>query len=329
MPQGRQSGTVRRKTFPAARGVRWAWRDLPARVRSHVESRLGAKVRSVEVASEGFSPAFAGTVTDAAGRRTFLKAVGSAPNPDARSIYRHEVRNLRRLPEGLPVPKLLWHSDRDGWVILAFEAVAGRTPRLPWRPDELGRVLAAWGDLSARLTPAPEGFPTFARYHREVLRGWRRLASASDRQLDRATARFGPWWRDRLADLARIEAAWPSASAGNALLHSDIRADNVLLAGDRVVFVDWPHASVGAPWLDPLLMLPSVAMQGGPEPPELWGKVPGTERADPDNVRTMLVALAGFFVERSLAPPPPGLPTLRPFQRAQGEQALRWLRAIW
>jgi hypothetical protein len=43
-------------------------------------------------------------------------------------------------------------------------------------------------------------------------------------------------------------------------------------------------------------------------------------------VSVLLAAVSGFFVSHSLRPPPPGLPTLRPFQAAQGEVALDWLR---
>jgi hypothetical protein len=37
---------------------------------------------------------------------------------------------------------------------------------------------------------------------------------------------------------------------------------------------------------------------------------------------------AGYFTERSLRPAPPGLPTVRLFQAAQGEVARRWLAAL-
>lgn len=40
----------------------------------------------------------------------------------------------------------------------------------------------------------------------------------------------------------------------------------------------------------------------------------------------MLAALAGYFLHSSGLPSPPGLPTLRDFQRAQGEAALHRLR---
>lgn len=38
------------------------------------------------------------------------------------------------------------------------------------------------------------------------------------------------------------------AGRGPTLLHSDLRADNLLLTPTRVVAVDWPWASVGAAW---------------------------------------------------------------------------------
>ena len=50
------------------------------------------------------------------------------------------------------------------------------------------------------------------------------------------------------------------------------------------------------------------------------------ERAPPENVDAVLAALAGFFVQRATLLPPPGLPTLREFQRAQGTESLAWLR---
>jgi hypothetical protein len=101
----------------------------------------------VETRREGFSPAFAGVLTDSQGARTFVKAIGPTPNPDAPEFYRREIRALSRLPPDLPVPKFLWSLEEAGWVVIALAAVDGHTPRLPWTRTELDRVLAAWRDL--------------------------------------------------------------------------------------------------------------------------------------------------------------------------------------
>jgi hypothetical protein len=92
-----------------------------------------------------------------------------------------------------------------------------------------------------------------------------------------------------------------------------------------VYVLDWPWALTGAWWIDIVCMLPSVAMQGGPPPAEILSRVDmsGVRR---DSVDAVVCALAGYFVVRSLDPPPPGLPTVRAFQAAQGWPAIAWLR---
>lgn len=251
--------------FPPAKGLRRRWGELPAHVRRDIERKVGAKIRHTRIATEGFSPAFAGVVTDARGRQTFLKVVGASPNREALEIYRQEVRNLRCLPEGLPTPRMLWHTDRDGWVTIAFEAVQGRTPRLPWRAPELARVFAAWSEVSRKLNPAPPGFLPFDQLHRNTFGGWDRIRAEGNRDGIR-NKELDTWWRAHVSELAHTESTWPDASVGESLLHSDLRADNILVADGQIWFVDWPHACVGAAWLDYLLMLPSVSMQGGPRP---------------------------------------------------------------
>ena len=63
-----------------------------------------------------------------------------------------------------------------------------------------------------------------------------------------------------------------------------------------------------------------IASALGPPPPAL------IERAHATDV--VVAALAGFFVRQSLDPDPPGLPTVRAFQRAQAEVALDWLERL-
>jgi hypothetical protein len=108
-------------------------------------------------------------------------------------------------------------------------------------------------------------------------------------------------------------------------LHLDLRADNLLLSEDRVLVVDWPHARVGASWVDAAFFAPSVAMQGGPHPEEIFSRLPHARHVDPEALTVVIAAVAGFFTGEGLRPAPPGLPTLRPFQAAQGEVARRWL----
>jgi aminoglycoside phosphotransferase (APT) family kinase protein len=310
---------------PPATGRRLAWDDVPGWLRGEVEERLGGPVVEAVTQPSGFSPGLAVRVRLGDGRRAFVKAVGPEPNPDSPGIHRAEARTMAVLPRSAPAPRMLWSLDRDGWVALAFEDVDGAHPTLPWRPGELARVLAMVTDLAAALTPAPPGPPTVAERLRDSFVGWRWLAAAHAAG-DDDLAGLDPWAARHLRRLADLEAGWPEATRGPTLLHADLRADNLLLTPTRVVAVDWPWACVGAAWVDLLFLLPSVAMQGGPDPEATFAAHPVAAGADPEALTTTLAALAGFLVGASRLPPPPGLPTLRSFQLGQGLVALEWLR---
>ncbi|MEU7577620.1 aminoglycoside phosphotransferase family protein [Streptomyces sp. NPDC041068] len=310
-------------TAPPATGVRTSWQHLPAHVRGALEAELGAPVTEAVTQRGGFSPGVAARVRLGDGRRAFVKAVSSEANPGSPDLHRAEARNSAALPEAVPAPRLLASYDDGTWVALAFEDVEGRQPEVPWRAAEFERVLGAVAELARALTPAPFAAPSAVEAEAESFRGWEQLIEAgaeSDERLD-------PWARRNLHALAELSAAWPRFAAGDTLAHGDLRADNMLLtAGERVVFVDWPHAVRAAPWFDLLVMLPCVRAQGGPDPEAVFTAHPVGRDADPRGVTVTLAALAGYFVRGSLRPDPPGLPTLRAFQGAQGAAALDWLR---
>lgn len=307
---------------PASGGTRVLWNALPASLRTAVESALGSSVVAETSAAGGFSPGLASRLTLTSGERVFVKAMGETPSPIGPQILRREARVLSALGRSAPVPQLEHVIESDDWVALVLEDVEGRSPRQPWDQAELGQVLSAMTALAATLTPASVPAPSAAEHWQDDFSGWRQLA-AGDRS---AVAGLSPWAGDQIDLLARWESSWTLAAQGQTLLHGDVRADNVLLTAGGVVFVDWPWACIGAPWVDLVLMLPSVAMQGGGDPETIVATHPLTRAVEPDAITSVLAAVTGFFIFGSLQPPPPGLPRLRAFQRAQGVVGLKWLR---
>jgi hypothetical protein len=99
----------------------------------------------------------------------------------------------------------------------------------------------------------------------------------------------------------------------------------MLQTDERVWFVDWPHVRVGAAWVDVVFFAPSVAMLGGLSPEDLLNLHEPSRMANREAVDAGIAAVSGFFVRQSLLPAPPGLPTLRAFQAAQGAVACAWL----
>ena len=267
----------------------------------------------------GFSPGLAARLLLDGGRRVFLKAVHEAANPDTPNIHRREARIVAALPPSAPVPRLLWSYDEGGWVALCFEDVDGRHPHEPWTAYDLALVVDALRQMAADLTPAPiDPGDTAADGFRRTINGWQVARQRGETRLD-------AWALRHLDRLAELEAAAPEASAGDTLLHFDARADNILIAGERVYVVDWPWARLGAPWVDWVAMAPSVAMQGGPDPESFLRRF-DVQHVSPHATDAVLCAIAGYFVVHALDPPPPGLPTVREFQAAQGRVAIAWLR---
>jgi aminoglycoside phosphotransferase (APT) family kinase protein len=306
------------KGFPLAEGSRLPWEALPATFVSSLEQRFGAEIVEADTQPGGFSPGIAARVRLSDGRSAFVKAISSDPNPHSPQLHRREAEIAKALPTHAPVPRFLFAVDDGDWIALAFEDVAGVHPALPWRAAELERVLRAISDLTFSLTPSPIEMPPLSDETFPFI-GWRELRRD-------AKADIEPWARRHLPELIELESEWVEAAAGETLLHADLRADNILITPDRVVFVDWPHACVGAPWLDLVFFLPSVAMQKGPDPWTIFAEHPLGVGAPPARVDAVVAALAGFFLWRGSVPAPPGLPGLPAFARAQGVEALRWLR---
>ena len=300
-------------------------------MRREIERVCGAPVVEAQTQPGGFSPGVAARVRCIDGARWFVKAVSAEANPETPRMHRREANVLADLDpvivaRGLPVPRLRGTAEFGPWFALVVDDVVGRQPDLPWQGEQLDLVLAAVGRMAQALTPAPVDAPGIEQYLGADFTGWRTLASGP------ADDRVDPWSRARLGELAALEATWGAHVAGTTLLHGDIRADNLLVTGDggagAVMVVDWPHACRGAAFADLVLFAPSVAMQGGPEPDALLARSPVGRDTRPDAVRALVCAMAGFFTERSLAPPPPGLPTIRAFQAAQAEVTRRWLASL-
>ena len=314
-------------TGPPAEGSRVDWADVPGQVRAEIERACGARVVEDVTAPGGFSPGLAARIVCADGRRWFVKAASGQVNPDTLRLHRQEARILGELDPlirsgRLPAPRLRATIEHGSWFALILDDIDGRHPALPWEDRQVGQVLGALDRLADVLTPAPITAPAIAQYLGADFTGWRTLAQA------RGDERLDPWSCARLADLAAVEATWAAHAGGTTLLHADIRADNLLIAGRGPVVVDWPWACRGAAFVDVVLFAPSVAMQGGPPPADLIASSRHGRAAGREALAALACGMAGYFTERSLRPPPPGLPTVRAFQAAQGEVTRRWLAQL-
>jgi Ser/Thr protein kinase RdoA (MazF antagonist) len=113
-------------------------------------------------------------------------------------------------------------------------------------------------DLAATLTPSPlpDVWPA-TEMLADDFAGWHRIAADPPDDLH-------PWAARHLTELCAAADRGLAALDGDTLVHTDVRADNLLLGADgRVTVVDWPHACRGPAWLDRLLLLVNVRLYGG------------------------------------------------------------------
>jgi serine/threonine protein kinase len=294
------------------------WSDLPTAVRADIEAMLQGSVVYAKSCGGGFSPGFASRLTLDDGRRAFVKAVDGHRWPTEASHCRAEAEVAGHLPVGLPVARLLNAQDDGRWVILSFEYVDGVEPFQPWTAPQIRRVVAQAVAFAGSATPAPV---ELSRDHPR-LGGWAALAANPSGPARLHT--ISAWASEHLSRLTVIERDGLDAAQGDSLVHFDLYPHNVLLTRERVVFVDWPHARLGAPVVDLITLLSSVAADGIDPAPYLPDDL--SDRNSRPAFDAILAAHAGFLLAGALTPMPPGLEAIAVEKLRLGTGAVRWLQ---
>ncbi|WP_017935609.1 hypothetical protein [Nocardioides sp. Iso805N] len=297
--------------FPVGRTARrLGWVHLPPPIRSAVERRLGSAVVDAASCDAGYTPGLASVVTCADGSRHFLKAASTKAQKVAADAYRIEARRLRTLPPTVPAPRLQWTHESDDWIVLGIEYVEGRAPVRPWTPTDLAACSDMLVAAATELTPAPGlGVPTYA----EELGSWADL------------------WATRLADLphaaecAALTARIGEVSAGETLVHCDLRDDNLLLgAAGEVWLCDWNWPVRGAAWLDSLILLVGPRGDGLDVSAHIAGH-PLLAAVPAEDVDVVLAHLLGYFTAAADLPRVSNSPYLRMVAGWQRDVLFRWL----
>ncbi len=234
------------------------------------------------------------------GTRAFLKH--SAPAEPCPTWLRDE-RAVYAAIDGPFLPRVLGWEDGARPLLVLEDLSPGAHWPPPWRPGDVAAVLAALREVAA--APVLGSLPRLAD---DSIGGWPAVAHDPEPLLGLGLVSSS--WLE--AALPALVAAWDSTPlAGDALLHCDIRGDNLCLRDGRAIIFDWSHGRIGNPEFDVAFWLPSLSLEGGPEP-------------DAFGVDGFAVYVAGFFAGLAGLPPPEGAPAVRSFQRAQLEVALPW-----
>ena len=220
------------------------WESLPPGRVAAIEDLTGPVLKAESVTG-GLMPGLA-AVLHAGNGRYFLKAV-PASSPAA-SLYEREMSANAVLPTSVPAPRLQFHSDAEGWLVMVFDYLAAKDADLSPGSPQLAGVLAAVGKIGT--VPAGDAVPVTQN-----------VAALQDK----AAALLGkhpggqPWDMYRAA----IDGFNDNGLVGGSLVHYDLHPGNLKVTGrGDVLAVDWAFACTGASWIDAALLVPRLIEAG-------------------------------------------------------------------
>ncbi len=265
-------------------------------------------VRVTPFTGRGYTPARRMIVELDNGTTVFAK---QAVNEYTAGELHREHANYLRL-SGSFLPRLRgWDDDGGLEPILVLEDLSGAHWPPPWTIDQVREVLDTMTAIAE--LPVPAAMP--ALEEESIGGGWNAVAEDPEPFLSLGMCTAA--WLDRALPVV-TDAAETARLKGDAVVHLDVRSDNLCFAGGHTVLVDWNHACLANPELDRAAFLPSMHAEGGPRPDDVT-------TIDP----AMVAVVAGYFAARAGLPPVPGAPGVRPVQRTQLEVALPWaVRAL-
>jgi Phosphotransferase enzyme family len=271
-------------------------------IANRVSQLLGRRVVSLErIESGGYATAYHAVADLEDGHSVFVKA----GTEEVTSRFLRDEIGFYRSFQAPFMPVFHGADDGDPPILVIEDLREGRWPP-PWDGDAVNAVRQTLRGV-ASSTP-PEWLEPVAT---DWLRGgWAGIERDPEPFL--STGMCSRDWLEASLPVLR-EAAETAPVDGDALLHLDVRSDNICLTERGAVLVDWNQACIGNPELDVAAWLPSLRLEGGPEPEEI---LPGGGG--------FAAVLAGFFGSRVGLPPPPTAPQVREIQRAQLEVALAW-----
>jgi len=296
--------------------LRLTWAHLPPELRDEIGRRCGAPVVEAQSRDSGFTPGFASVLVCEDGSRHFVKAASVKGQRAFAASYREEANKLAALPPGVPAPRLLWTIDDDTWMVLGIEHHDGVLPARPWRTAEVEACLDALEVVADLLTPPPAGLelPVFLEEFADMSKSWEHVL-ATQADLEHA------------ADAAALAARLPEVVAGDTVVHTDVRADNVLVGEDgRAAFCDWNWLARGPAWFDTVFFLLEPYGDGLPADDLLRSRRLTRDVPD-DSVDIVLAALVGFFSKAADAPVPASSPHVRDHQAWMRDVTWQWLWA--
>jgi hypothetical protein len=275
---------------------------IPLHVSRALHAHFGEPIARLFPAQHGFTAAIRCVVEPANGKRFFLKCATDLETQTWLRTERTMYSHFEEMKATFAPQQLLWING-DGahaFDAMVLEDVRACEAAPPWSESQIDRVLTTL--QSVHVLQPPNDLPRLAEA-KPFTHAWKEITTSPHAAL--AQNVIDPaWWAQHGEALAALDGA--RIFSGDALLHFDVRSDNMRFRNGECLLFDWNWACVGNPRADCAAWLASLVMEGG-APPE------AVVRASRDEILLFM----GFLLHSATQPIIPKAPTLREFQRKQ------------
>jgi fructosamine-3-kinase len=314
------------------------WKSIPKTIRQQVEAALGSPIIRAARVWGGYGPTPTYRLLLADGRRAFFKGTYRASNVFSKHALLIEERVYHDLRSTLGSWMPQWYAalHHEDWHVLLLEDLGPKSVP-PWTPEKTRKIAYALADF--HLSTLDSQPPAWLRRPDEELAGesWARIVEESE-QFQRIAAFAGDEAHSALEWLQAISSKIDQLmTLGQqtlkekpyAILHGDIRSDNLRFTGERLYLFDWPSISVGRPEWDMVAFAQSVTVDKGPLPEQVMAWYGELFPVNNAAVECALAFWFTFFAARACLPEIPELPRLRRFQRQQLAVLANWAARLW
>lgn len=306
-------------------------RPTPA-IQNWVEETLGSPI-------SGFSLGTADRLETTTGKKAFLKAVSTTEQPQTANLHRAELK-AAKLFAGVPyTASLIDGYENDNWVALLMEDIEGKHPQTPWAEQETIQTLIALDSLASLSIKSIEKLEDLTESISGEFKSWERIAQSplrpelythlvDDPNLEELQTYFECINEHAHNFSQRVEEDVLKTLDGDCLVHSDLRADNILITEDReAIIIDWPFACRGAAYFDSASILADIVAQGGDFSWETVTAASKTIRETPREIlEGVILAYTGYYLWAAQSPPKGDTSSTLPAFRLQRALNLtRWV----
>lgn len=312
------------------------WKRVPKALRQQVDTALGAPVIRAARIWGGYTPTPTYRLVLANGRHAFFKGTFEVSSEVSKYALQYEERVYRDLRSTLGKWMPQWYATlhHADWHVLLLEDLGPKSVP-PWTPARTRTITHAVAAFHQSTLGSQ--FPAWLSRPDEQLSrlNWRQTVQESQefRNIAALVGQEAPqaleWFHKVAPTIDRLMKHPALRKEPYAILHGDIRSDNLRFTRGQLYLFDWPAITVGRPEWDIVAFAQSVTVEGGPSSEQIMTWYGEQFPLNSSAVECALAWWLTYFADRSWRPEIPGLPRVRRFQRQQLATLTYWISRQW